>query len=80
MQAIVTKYSGPTNHSRRSHQSHRAHRQGGSVIVAWDYALDTSANHRAAAVALADKFKWLRSPLTYQKVEASPPAMVSASS
>ena len=58
MQAIVTKYSGPTNH-RGARIKATAHTgQGGSVTVAWDYALDTSANHRAAAVALVEKLKW----------------------
>ena len=55
MQAIVTKYSGPTNH-RGARIKATAHTgQGGSITVPWDYALDDSANHRGAAIALADK-------------------------
>ena len=56
MQAIVTKYSGPTNHRGARI---KATAQAGATYLSWDYALDTSANHRAAAVALANKFKWL---------------------
>jgi len=55
MQAIVTKYLGPTN-TRGA--LIKATAQAGAVYLSWDYALDTSANHRAAALALADKFKW----------------------
>lgn len=56
MQAIVTKYSGPTNHRGARI---KATAQAGSITAPWDYALDTSANHRAAALALANKFNWL---------------------
>lgn len=56
MQAIVTKYLGPTN-IRGSRI--KATAQAGSITATWDYALDICANHRAAAVALANKFKWL---------------------
>ena len=59
MQAIVTKYLSPTN-TRGARIKATAHTgQGGSITVPWDYALDTSANHRAAALALANKYKWL---------------------
>ena len=59
MQAIVTKYSGPTNH-RGARIKATAHTgQGGSITTPWDYALDTCANHRAAALALANKYNWL---------------------
>jgi hypothetical protein len=56
MQAISTKFIGPTNH-RGSRI--KATADAGSVTLSWDYALGTSANHRAAAIALANKFKWL---------------------
>ena len=56
MQAIVTKYLGPTN-TRGARI--KATAQAGATYLSWDYALDTSANHRAAAIALANKFKWL---------------------
>jgi len=55
MQAIVTKYLSPTNFSG---SRIKATAQAGSVTLSWDYALDTTGNHRAAAIALADKFKW----------------------
>ena len=56
MQAIVTKYLSPTN--RRGARI-KAAAQAGSITAPWDYDLDTCANHRAAALALAGKFKWL---------------------
>lgn len=55
MQAIVTKYFGPTDH-RGSRI--KAVCEAGSLTVAWDYALDVEANHHAAAVALATKLGW----------------------
>jgi len=55
MQAIITKYLSPTN-TRGA--LIKATAQAGAVYLSWDYALDTSGNHRAAASALADKFKW----------------------
>ena len=55
MQAIVTKYLSPTN-TRGA--IIKATAQAGATYLSWDYALDTTANHRAAAIALADKFKW----------------------
>ena len=56
MQAIVTKYLSPTN-TRGA--LIKATAQAGATYLSWDYALDTSANHRAAAVELANKYKWL---------------------
>ena len=59
MQAIVTKYLSPTN-TRGALIKATAHTgPGGSITTPWDYALDTSANHRAAALALANKYQWL---------------------
>lgn len=55
MQAIVTKYHGPTDH-RGSRVTARA--QAGRVTVHWDHALDSQANHDAAALALCRKFDW----------------------
>lgn len=55
MQAIVTKYLGPTNY-RGSRI--RASAQAGSVTIGYDDALDTEDNHRAAAKALMVKYGW----------------------
>ena len=55
MQAIVTKYIGPTN-SRGSRV--KATCQAGSITVGWDDGLDQDDNHDAAAVALARKLGW----------------------
>lgn len=54
-QAIATKYHGPTDRlgSRVS-----AKADAGRVVLAWDYALSTEGNHRAAAEALARKLDW----------------------
>lgn len=54
-QAIVTKYLGPTN-ARGSRV--KATCQAGSVTLSWDDALDSEANHHAAAQALARKLGW----------------------
>jgi hypothetical protein len=55
MQAITTKYHGPTD-TKGSRVSARA--QAGRTSITWDDALNSDENHRAAAQALADKFKW----------------------
>jgi len=54
-QAIVTRYHGPTN-VRGSRV--KATAEAGSVTLSWDDALDSYANHAAAAMALANKFGW----------------------
>lgn len=55
MQAIVTKFIGPTN-TRPSRI--KALAEAGSLTVAWDYGLSTDRNHAAAAKALRDKLGW----------------------
>ena len=55
MQAIVTKYLGPTNYRGARV---KAMAQAGSVTIPWDDALDVDTNHEAAAVALCAKLKW----------------------
>ena len=55
MQAITTKYAGPTN-SRGSRIIAKC--AAGSNTVAYDYALNIDANHRAAALALVAKLGW----------------------
>ncbi|WP_448955739.1 hypothetical protein [Labrys neptuniae] len=54
-QAITTKFLGPTSH-RPARIVARA--SAGSVVVSWDYGLNSEANHAAAAKALASKFGW----------------------
>lgn len=49
MQAILTKYKGPTN-ARGSRVY--AICEGGSITLPWDDALNSDDNHRAAAEAL----------------------------
>ena len=56
MQAIVTKYLGPTN-SRGARV--KATCQAGSVTIRWDDARDVDANHDAAAYTLARKLGWI---------------------
>ena len=55
MKAIITKFHGPTNHlgSRVSANCYRSR-----IIIGWDYALNTSENHAAAARSLRDKMGW----------------------
>jgi hypothetical protein len=55
MQAIVTKYHGPTNY-KGSRISARA--EAGRIIVHYDHALNIGENHAAAAQALADRLGW----------------------
>ena len=52
MQAIITKYLGPTNH-RGSRI--KATAWAGSVTVSYDYSVDSGGNHKAAAQAVCDK-------------------------
>lgn len=54
-QAITTKYYGPTNHRGARI---KASAQAGAVWVSWDYALNPADNHKAAALALAEKWGW----------------------
>lgn len=55
MQAIETRYFGPTN-TRGSRI--KATAAAGSVTVPVDNALNSEQNHARAAVALAQKFGW----------------------
>jgi hypothetical protein len=54
-QAIMTKYLGPTNY-RGSRV--KASAQDGSIIVNWDYASSTEANHKKALQALLNRLGW----------------------
>ena len=56
MKAIETKYHGPTN-SRGSRFSAKDS-DGNRVTLPHDYALNSYANHEAAAVALVQKMGW----------------------
>jgi hypothetical protein len=53
LQAIVTKYHGPTN-SRGSRISAKA--DAGRITVSYDYG--ASDPHHVAAIALCEKLKW----------------------
>ena len=55
MQAIVTKYLGPTNFRGSRVKATCA---AGSLTLSWDDALDVDGNHDAAALALATKLGW----------------------
>jgi hypothetical protein len=55
LQAIVTKYHGPTNY-KGSRISARA--EAGRVIVSYDHALNVDENHKAAAQALVERLGW----------------------
>lgn len=57
MQTITTKYLPATNfRGARVKASHTAGAQ--SVTLSWDYGLNSEANHRMAASALAHKLDW----------------------
>lgn len=55
MQAIRTRYLGPTNYGG---SRIKASAQAGSVTISYDYALNVDDNHKAAAQALIDKLNW----------------------
>ena len=55
MQAITTKYIGPTN-SRGARV--KATCDAGTITISWDHALNTEGNHDAAALALVRKLGW----------------------
>jgi hypothetical protein len=55
MQAITTKFLGPTN-VRGSRI--KATAQAGSLTLHWNHALNPDGNHTAAAKALAAKYRW----------------------
>ena len=55
MQAITTKYQGPTN-NRDSRI--KAECEAGSVYVSWDYGIGYEENHAAARDALVNKLGW----------------------
>lgn len=59
MQAIITKYLGPTD-TRGSRI--KATAAAGSVTLSYDCALDSDGNHRAAAEALCVKLGWVSTP------------------
>lgn len=55
MQAIQTRYHGPTN-SRGSRVSARC--DAGRVTIGWDDRLNIEENHAAAAAKLCARFGW----------------------
>ena len=55
MQAIRTRYHGPSN-VRGSRISAKC--EAGSIIVGYNHALSTDGNHAAAAAALVRKLGW----------------------
>ena len=61
MQAIRTKYLGPTNNRCPRIKATAA---AGSVTVPYNSGLEISENHRAAAEALMEKFDWNWGPVT----------------
>lgn len=55
MQAITTRYHGPTNHRGSRIKAVCA---AGSITIAYDYSLDEEGVHRKAAFALRDTLGW----------------------
>lgn len=55
MQAIVTKYLGPTNY-RGARVKARC--QAGSLTLSWDHSVNSDVNHAEAARRLALKLHW----------------------
>lgn len=59
MQAITTKFLGPTN-SRGSRIVAKC--QAKRIFVNWDYSLDLDANHELAATELSKRLGWDKAP------------------
>ena len=59
MQAIITKYMGPTDTKGSRIKATAA---AGSITLGWDHALNSEGNHNAAARALCEKFGWVPKP------------------
>ncbi len=57
MQAIRTKFIGPTNYRP---DRIKAECMAGKITVSWDWALNQEQNHAAAAWALINKLDWTR--------------------
>lgn len=57
MQSILTRYHSPTN-TRGARVSATASGCKARVILTWDDALSTAANHKTAALALMTKLGW----------------------
>lgn len=55
MQAIVTKFHGPTD-TRGSRISAKC--EAGKLMLSWEHALNSEQNHDRAALALATKLGW----------------------
>jgi len=55
MQAIRTKFIGPTNYRP---DRIKAECMAGKITVSWDWALNRDENHAAAAWALVKKLGW----------------------
>ncbi len=55
VQAITTKYIGPTNHRPGRIKSSAV---AGSVTVEYEHGLGIEKNHARAAQALANKYQW----------------------
>jgi hypothetical protein len=55
MQAIVTKYHGPTDHKGARIS---ATAEAGRVVVAYDYSKNGEENHYFAALALIERLGW----------------------
>lgn len=56
MKAIVTKYHGPGN--VRGSRFSASDEDGNKVFASYDYALNSDANHAAAARKLCEKLNW----------------------
>ena len=56
MKAIQTKYLGPTNN--RGSRIKAFDCDGNSVTISYDSSKNSDANHRTAAVTLAEKMNW----------------------
>lgn len=63
MQAIITKYVGPTaTKASRIKASCLTDTKG--VTISWDHGLSSDENHAAAAEALKNKLMWIGYPTT----------------
>lgn len=59
MQAIRTRYHGPTNTKGSRFSATCEH---GRIYVPYDHSLNLAGNHKAAALALLEKLDWVDTP------------------
>ena len=72
MQAIVTKYLGPTD--TRGGRVKATSASGKTLTVGWRHDLDSGDNHKLAAIGLMRKLGWVEPGMTFRLGSAELPS------